>query len=800
MFQKIILILFFEIVVFGFDAVSQCIDSFENKSLYHPRFKTIVEAIPAPLWGNDSSVIYNSQNILIKKNKQNLIDWVKNMNVRAEARLMNTQNEIIGIFNDEPTGPSTAIRGIFKLTPTGNLIWSKRFQISAAQFNSYSYIANITEGINEDLLLGDAVGNRISLTVLNQDLTQIVLSKQFQAQLPAGHFFTRCRFEVYSNCIYVFAITSQFSSSPASSNLLLLKLDYATGNLMKMNYVHSSENFTGTNPAGGSFLFQGSLSETMATRLTFPPAFTIAGRKNTNVYDNSRFYAIRVDTNLNILSNTIFNTPANHRYFNAAVLTAPSIDSLGNIFFAALRDSSNNTNTSNNCYFFTADTNARILAQQYINITQTGLNTNGFKLNAVPFIKKGRDAEIIFHTNSSQNDSVLHIVEVPYKVVETACSGSSLSYINVEKPGIMILPNPQMAVIPPAFYNITDHALLPTDDFLDERKFCELKSICDTIKILGSNKFCLPNDTAIFKLVKNPLCIRKVEWLIDTAQMKILSITNDTLIKVKFRKPFVGYLKAKFENCDLIDSIQIEVSQPMQALSAGGDTTLCAGKQLILRATKGFKDYLWQDGSTADTIIALAPGVYTVKAKDSCDNEFTASLNVAPAPVSFILDFKASICQFDTAYINLPVGFTGYTWSPTVNTYNRNNQLVLFPGITTEYNISAEVFPGCSVSDTLLISVKECPIYFYVPNAFTPNNDGKNDVFKPLIEGPVESYQFAVFNRYGNKVFASTDHSKGWNGSYLGALQQTGSFVWICTYKLVGQQSISKKGTVLLIR
>lgn len=800
MFQKIIPILFFEILGCCLFSRAQCIDSFENKSLYHPLFKTIVDEIPAPVMGKDSSVIYNAQTVLIKKNKNNLIDWVRNMNVRAEARLTNFQNEITGIFNDEPSGPSSAIRGIFKLSPNGNLIWSKRFQIAVPQFNSFRYLTSIAQGMNDDVILGDALGDRISLTIFNSDLTLTRLSKQFQVLLPSGQSFIKCRFEVFNNSIYIFAISSQFLTSPASSNLLILKLDYTTGNIIKSVYVHSNENYNASHPIHGNFTFQGSFSENMTSSLTFPPAFTLAGRKNVNVYDNNRFYSIRVDTNLNVLHNSIYSPPNNHSYFSAATQTTPSIDSLGNIFFAALRDSSNNTNTSNSCYFFMTDSNSRLLDQQVLNIVQAGLNTNGYKLNAVPFIKKGKDAEIIFHTNSSQNDSVLHVVEVPFKVKATPCSGTPLSFITVENPSVTTLAMPQITMLPGAAINVTPHVLTLTNDNIDERKFCIQKSICDTIKILGSNRFCLPNDTAVFKIVKNPLCARKTEWLVDPSQMQILSITDDTIIKVKFLKPFVGYLKAKFENCNLLDSIQVEVSQPMQALSAGNDTTLCTGKQLILRATKGFKDYLWQDGSTADTIIALTPGIYKVKVKDSCENEFTASLNVAPAPSGLSLDFKATICQFDTAYITLPSGFINYSWSPSAKTFKRADKLLLFPGMTTEYNISAEAFAGCKVEDTLLISVIDCPIYFYVPNAFTPNNDGNNDVFKPLIQGPVESYQFAVFNRYGNKVFSSADHSKGWNGNYLGTSQQTGSFVWICTYKLAGQPSINKKGTVLLIR
>jgi gliding motility-associated-like protein len=92
-------------------------------------------------------------------------------------------------------------------------------------------------------------------------------------------------------------------------------------------------------------------------------------------------------------------------------------------------------------------------------------------------------------------------------------------------------------------------------------------------------------------------------------------------------------------------------------------------------------------------------------------------------------------------------------------------------------------------------------ITVYVPNAFTPNADGKNDVFKPVIFGPIKLKYFSVYNRWGQRVFSSTEAEKGWNGKFNGQLPDSGVFIWILSAinELTGEH-INEKGTVMLVR
>ena len=104
-----------------------------------------------------------------------------------------------------------------------------------------------------------------------------------------------------------------------------------------------------------------------------------------------------------------------------------------------------------------------------------------------------------------------------------------------------------------------------------------------------------------------------------------------------------------------------------------------------------------------------------------------------------------------------------------------------------------------SAATSLSSSAGICDIYF--PSAFTPNNDGKNDLFKILGGHNLSSYYLVVYNRWGQKVFQTTDYTNGWDGKLNGILSEAGVYVWYCNFKKSNNTvNFEKKGTILLIR
>ncbi len=331
-------------------------------------------------------------------------------------------------------------------------------------------------------------------------------------------------------------------------------------------------------------------------------------------------------------------------------------------------------------------------------------------------------------------------------------------------------------------------------------ELCKEISICDTIKLFGTQFHCLSNPFDSFKIFRNPLCVRKTNWQVDTAYIKILGST-DTSLHVQYLKPYQGSIKVGFGGCSLTDEIPIEVYAAQAGVNLGNDTLHCPGKTITLRAGKNFRTYLWQDGSSKDSLVAAQPGIYNVIATDSCGNVFKDTLTVNPFDGVLQVDYPQELCKNDVAVIVLPNNLINYIWQPSTNSSLNNYTWKLYPLSTTIYSITGERVPGCAISDTVLVNVKICPRYVYFPSAFTPNNDGINDIYKPSVAGSIVFYQLTIYNRYGQTVFTSSSPNEGWNGLFNKSSKPLpGSYVWFCRYKFFNRPEQQEKGTFVLIR
>ncbi len=108
---------------------------------------------------------------------------------------------------------------------------------------------------------------------------------------------------------------------------------------------------------------------------------------------------------------------------------------------------------------------------------------------------------------------------------------------------------------------------------------------------------------------------------------------------------------------------------------------------------------------------------------------------------------------------------------------------------------------GCMASDSIYIS--KGGVNVYLPNAFTPDGDGVNDVFKPVSSEPLSDYHLTIFNRSGDVLFESSNSDLGWDGSYNNSLLNNGVYIWRILYTVYGSNNaakVEKKGTVTLIK
>lgn len=145
-------------------------------------------------------------------------------------------------------------------------------------------------------------------------------------------------------------------------------------------------------------------------------------------------------------------------------------------------------------------------------------------------------------------------------------------------------------------------------------------------------------------------------------------------------------------------------------------------------------------------------------------------------------------------------GGLSYTWSPSTglsNTAIPNPVAVL--SATQIYTLKAFTPEGCESYDEIKIEIYKGPD-IYLPTAFTPNDDGLNDIFRGKPVGIKEFRYLKVYNRWGQEIFSTTDYHIGWDGSWKGAKQSNGIFVVMASGVDFRGKLINKKSTVMLIR
>lgn len=235
-----------------------------------------------------------------------------------------------------------------------------------------------------------------------------------------------------------------------------------------------------------------------------------------------------------------------------------------------------------------------------------------------------------------------------------------------------------------------------------------------------------------------------------------------------------GYTKSGIYNdtlkasngCDSIISLQLTVT-PMPRTVI--DTTICKGQQYL--------------GYTI-------AGVYTdtLTAPSGCRSVRQLNLIVSDIPQPD-LGADRKICDGDSIIL-YPGKYPHYVW--------QNGATDSIYTVQKEGLYSVTVINACGqASDNILIESQSC--IFYFPSAFTPNGDGRNDYFRILNAFSIIDFYLAVYNRWGEKIFETTDYTKGWDGTVNGNEAPSGNFVWFSRFKSRGTEVV-RKGNVMLIR
>lgn len=161
---------------------------------------------------------------------------------------------------------------------------------------------------------------------------------------------------------------------------------------------------------------------------------------------------------------------------------------------------------------------------------------------------------------------------------------------------------------------------------------------------------------------------------------------------------------------------------------------------------------------------------------------------------------KDTIIRFNTSIVLTATNALSYVWKPDYKISALTGSVVTVgPHQTTQYIVTGYNSMQCYSNDTINVIVVEDCGEMFVPNAFSPNDDGVNDVL--YVRGQcLETLTFMIFNRWGEKVFESNDQKVGWDGRYKGDLLNSGVFVFRIEGKTFDGKAYTMKGNVTLVR
>jgi gliding motility-associated-like protein len=243
-------------------------------------------------------------------------------------------------------------------------------------------------------------------------------------------------------------------------------------------------------------------------------------------------------------------------------------------------------------------------------------------------------------------------------------------------------------------------------------------------------------------------------------------------------------------------------------ISISGPQKICEGLSTNLTASGG-TSYSWSPAAGLSnsnvfnpTASPAANTTYTVTVMNGpCVAKDSVFVFVNPAPVGTSATTDATIDIGNSAPLTATVtsGDT-YIWQPsaTLNCDTCPNPTAT-PSVTTTYSLIVTDSEGCTITDTVTITVEDLCQNVFVPGAFSPNGDGHNDVL--YVRGNcIIEMDFIVYDRWGNKVFESNDPHMGWDGRYNGQMMNTASFGYYLKAKLFNGTTVEKKGNVGLVR
>lgn len=246
--------------------------------------------------------------------------------------------------------------------------------------------------------------------------------------------------------------------------------------------------------------------------------------------------------------------------------------------------------------------------------------------------------------------------------------------------------------------------------------------------------------------------------------------------------------------CTYTDTVEVFVNAYPEP-ELGPDQVLCGTGTVVLDATTPTVDtYIWNDGlATGPQLTVTTSGTYWVNVlTGACFGRDSVNVTFIPQP-TVDLGPDLSACSGDTVTIAPFAQDAGYLWhdGSTGSAYST----------TTSELVWLQLTQGpCTAADTVLVTIAPCTAVVELPNVFTPNGDGHNDQFQPIVLQGVSSLLLSIYNRWGQLVYETKGPQFAWDGrTGAGMAVSDGVYYWTLTYNGASGPG-EQHGTVTLLR
>ncbi len=283
----------------------------------------------------------------------------------------------------------------------------------------------------------------------------------------------------------------------------------------------------------------------------------------------------------------------------------------------------------------------------------------------------------------------------------------------------------------------------------------------------------------------------ETEVVVLQAGTAVLWSTGSTGTSLQVEQSGIYTATAEVSGCTASDEIEVTIFQSTP-FSLGEDSFICPEQVIVLSIPE---IGLWQDGTLSNEYSVTSPGTYSAIIENGPCVDADSRTFIASAFPSIDLGEDQVACNNEQVFIgDADENADNYEWN------NGSTEHLIEASISGEYMLTATNECG-SVTDTILVTIEDCDFYIFAPSAFTPDNDGTNDVWR-IITYQIDAVEVFVFNRWGDVVFYTNDASIPWTGDFKNGdyYVSSGVYTYLIKYTAKQTQTGSVTGHINLLR